>query len=80
MNIKRIRYATDGKMQCKISYDPESEWITLKNSLEGNLVDRPKANVAPLPISKVKYQDLQSMLSVVPVDQRQFYVNLPNVD
>ena len=81
MDIKEIRYAKNGLITCRITFDPKVNWIPLykaKSKEDFQITERPKSFLARLPIAKQKYDDVNSILRVIPEEHRDYYRNLPH--
>ncbi|KAL3045392.1 hypothetical protein OYC64_013627 [Pagothenia borchgrevinki] len=78
--LRALQFRSDGKVNYKLSFLENSAWEALPQRFQ--VPNRPIAWIRmfphALPIKERKFQDLQSMKHVMPVECHQFFDNLPH--
>lgn len=76
-DLKVIKYNKDGTMEGRLSYESE-EWIKIPGKLKSENPNRKPLNDGPIALSQKKYNDIMSMMGVIPEPHREFFKNLPH--
>lgn len=79
-DIKVIKYSPDGTIQVKLNFSDEYMDLPHRTSRNevGYLCDFPQLRKEPIKIKYQKWQHLQELKKVIPVDCGQFYDSLPH--
>lgn len=79
-SLRGLQYKADGNVHFKLSFSEDTDWQLLPQRIQA-LQEWEWIPLFPaqLPITLRKYQDLQSMKKVMPVDCHHFFDSLPHV-
>lgn len=77
-DLKVIKYKPDGTMEGLLSYDDEN-WTPIPGKLKSDAPQRELLNQGPIPLPARKYNDIMSMMTIVPDADKPFFQNLPHL-
>lgn len=76
VDIRVLKYNPNGTIEYKLNYNDEFQPLPQRPKKVGPVIP-PQLFTEKLPITKSKYEHLQQLKSVIPIDCHEFYDNLP---
>ena len=79
-DLRALQFSSDGKVHFKLSFSENTAWEALPQRIQVPKEPMAWIRVFPcaLPIKERKFQDLQSMKHVMPIECHPFFDNLPH--